>query len=144
MLEAKEMAQFLIVDDDSVCVMTMQRVIRKLGIPNNVSVRSDGQHALDFLRAQVDNVGRLPPFIVMLDLNMPRMGGLEFLEIIRADPVLARLIVFIFTTSDISTDVQTAYGRNVAGYVIKENPSETFAAALGMLDGYSRIVELPA
>jgi CheY-like chemotaxis protein len=86
----------------------------------------------------------LPPYIVTLDLNMPRMGGLEFLEVVRADPALERMVVFVFTTSDMPTDVQSAYSKNVAGYIVKENPSETFANALGMLNAYSRIVELPA
>ncbi|MGB3244164.1 MAG: response regulator [Sulfitobacter sp.] len=136
-------ARFLIVDDDRVCVMAMQRAMRKLRIVNEVSVCSDGQHALDFLHSQVDGAGKLPPFIVTLDLNMPRMGGLEFLDAVRADPVLSRLVVFVFTTSDIPTDVQNAYGHNVAGYVVKENPSKTFAAALEMLESFGRIVELP-
>ena len=135
--------RFLIVDDDSVCVMAMQRAMRKLGIENDVAVCSDGLHALEFLRAQLDGHGQLPPFIVTLDLNMPRMNGLEFLAAVRADPALSGLVVFVFTTSDLPSDVQAAYALNVAGYVIKENPSETFAHALGMLQSYSKIVQLP-
>lgn len=135
--------KFLIVDDDVVSVMAMQRAMRKLKIVNETEVCHDGQQALDFLGEEVQRHGRLPPYIVTLDLNMPRMGGLEFLEAVRADPALERVVVFVFTTSDMPTDVQSAYSKNVAGYIVKENPSETFANALDMLNAYVRIVELP-
>ncbi|MEP2184233.1 response regulator, partial [Roseibium sp.] len=79
-------AKFLIVDDDKVSVMAMQRAMRKLKIVNETAVCHDGQHALEFLAEEVKQHGRLPPYIVTLDLNMPRMGGLEFLEVVRADP----------------------------------------------------------
>ena len=137
-------AKFLIVDDDKVSVMAMQRAMRKLKIVNETAVCHDGQQALEFLAEEVKRHGRLPPYIITLDLNMPRMGGLEFLEVVRADPALARMVVFVFTTSDMPTDVQSAYSKNVAGYIVKENPSETFANALDMLNTYARIVELPS
>jgi len=136
-------AKFLIVDDDQVSVMAMQRAMQKLKIVNETEVCSDGQDALEFLQRAAQKFANLPPYIVMLDLNMPRMGGLEFLDAIRADPALSRVVVFVFTTSDTPDDVRSAYSRNVAGYIVKENPSETFAAALDMLESYVRIVELP-
>ncbi|MEM9967234.1 MAG: response regulator [Pseudomonadota bacterium] len=136
-------AKFLIVDDDQISVMAMQRAMRKLKIVNETHVCSDGQQALEFLAEETKNEGSLPPYVVTLDLNMPRMGGLEFLDEVRADPALSKIVVFVFTTSDIPKDVQQAYAHNVAGYVIKENPSKTFAEALDMLDTYARIVELP-
>ena len=135
--------KFLIVDDDQISVMAMQRTMRKLKIVNETHVCTDGQHALDFLREEAKKVSGLPPYIVTLDLNMPRMGGLEFLAELRRDPELSNMVIFVFTTSDIPKDVQEAYHHNVAGYVVKENPTETFAAALDMLDSYARIVELP-
>jgi CheY-like chemotaxis protein len=137
-------AKFLIVDDDKVSVMAMQRAMKKLKIVNETNVCVDGQHALEFLQANAEDIAGLPPYIVMLDLNMPRMGGLEFLDAIRADPKLAQAVVFVFTTSDTPNDVRSAYSRNIAGYIVKENPSETFAAALDMLETYARIVELPS
>ena len=135
--------KFLIVDDDKISVMAMKRAMRKLKIVNETHVCSDGQHALDFLRHETNSHNGLPPYIVTLDLNMPRMGGLEFLDEIRADPGLSRMVIFVFTTSDIPNDIQKAYHHNVAGYIVKENPSATFSAALDMLDSYARIVELP-
>jgi hypothetical protein len=143
MLKRTREAKFLIVDDDKVSVMAMQRAMRKLKIVNDTEVCVDGQDALEFLkRISTGSIG-LPPYIVMLDLNMPRMGGLEFLDAIRADPALAQVVVFVFSTSDTPDDVRSAYSRNIAGYIVKENPSETFAAALDMLEAYGRIVELP-
>ncbi len=136
-------AKFLIVDDDKVSVMAMQRAMKKLKIVNETAVCTDGQHALDYLNEAAKKENGLPPYIVTLDLNMPRMGGLEFLDAIRSDAALARVVVFVFTTSDTPDDVKSAYSRNVAGYIVKENPYETFAAALDMLESYSRIVELP-
>ena len=136
-------ARFLIVDDDEISVMAMQRAMRKLKISNETHVCTDGQHALNFLRGEIQNHTGLPPYIVTLDLNMPRMGGIELLDALRADPELSRVVVFVFTTSDTPQDVKSAYDHNVAGYVVKENPSETLASALNMLGTYSRIVELP-
>ena len=135
--------KFLIVDDDKVSVMAMQRAMRKLKILNDTEVCVDGQEAFDFLKIASQQAKGLPPYIVMLDLNMPRMGGLEFLDAVRADSALANVIVFVFTTSDTPDDVRSAYRRNIAGYIVKENPSETFATALDMLETYGRIVELP-
>nr|WP_299779153.1 response regulator [uncultured Roseobacter sp.] len=138
-------ATFLLVDDDVISIMAMKRALKKLKIVNKTLVAKDGQEALDILRAAADEgPGGLPPFIVTLDLNMPRMNGLEFLESVRADPALQRTVVFVFTTSDMPRDIQSAYSKNVAGYLVKENPSETFSEALEMLGSYSRIVELPA
>ena len=138
-------ATFLLVDDDQISIMAMKRALKKLKIVNKTLEAKDGQEALDILRAAADKAtGKLPPFIVTLDLNMPRMHGLEFLESVRADPALQRIVVFVFTTSDMPRDIQSAYSRNVAGYLVKENPSETFSEALEMLGSYSRIVELPA
>lgn len=143
MTQATRLAKFLIVDDDCVSVMAMERAMRKLRILNETHVCTDGQHALNFLRAETEKAKGLPPIIVILDLNMPRMGGLEFLNNVRMDPLLSRVVVFVFTTSDTPEDVSSAFDHNVAGYVIKENPSETFSKALDMLEAYARIIELP-
>ncbi len=138
-------ATFLLVDDDDVSIMAMQRALKKLKIVNPTLVAKNGQEAFDILQEAVkNNGGVLPPFIVTLDLNMPRMNGLEFLEAVRADDALSRLVIFVFTTSDVTRDIQLAYSRNVAGYLIKENPGETLSKALEMLGSYARIVELPS
>ncbi len=71
------------------------------------------------------------PCLVLLDLNMPRMGGIEFLDELRRDPLLRRTLVFVMTTSSAEEDRVRAYDRNVAGYIMKHRPGETFLEAIG-------------
>jgi len=133
----------LVVDDDMVSVMAIKRTLKKLRIVNPVHVATDGREALDFLQDCVTEDGRLPPFLVTLDLNMPRMNGHEFLETVRDDPVLNRIVIFVLTTSDMPGDVIQAYEKNVAGYIVKDDLGNSFLKAFEMLEAYCRIVELP-
>ncbi|WP_299969996.1 response regulator [uncultured Roseobacter sp.] len=138
-------ATFLLVDDDEISILSMKRSLKKLKIVNPVVVARDGREALDLLIEAInENSGQLPPFIVTLDLNMPRMNGLEFLEAVRSDARLQQLVIFVFTTSDMPSDIQSAYSKNIAGYLVKENASETLSRALKMIGCYSRIVALPS
>ncbi|MDW4497105.1 response regulator [Sulfitobacter sp. D35] len=137
-------ASFLLIDDDTINIRAMQRAFRKLRILNRTLTASDGIEGLEILReAAVENGGELPPFIVILDLNMPRMGGIEFLEVVRSEPALQRAVIFVFSSSETRADIQDAYRQNVAGYIVKENPYQSVTRALEMLGSYSRIVELP-
>jgi CheY-like chemotaxis protein len=136
--------QFMIVDDDEVSVMAIKRSMKQLKLVNPISIASDGVDALQQLRDSVDSENRLPPFILTLDLSMPRMGGLEFLEEVRKDALFKKLIVFVLTTSDSPTDIASAYEKNIAGYIVKENPTETFRQALELLHDYAQLVVLPS
>ena len=136
--------RIMIVDDDQVSVMSMQRQIRKADPAIPIDVAHDGQQALDMLSAELARIGRLPPVVVTLDLNMPRMSGLEFLGAVRDHPVLRRLVVFVFTTSDSERDVQAAFGLNAAGYVLKESGQERFVGGLRMLAQFAHSSRLPA
>ena len=134
---------FLLVDDDIVSVMSMKRTIKKLRFLNPVVVASDGLEALQILR-QTDTDSQLhQPYIVILDLNMPRMSGHAFMREIRNDPELADTIVFIMSTSDSPQDIAEAYRANVAGYILKDGKPNTFRDALEMLGTYSELVLLP-
>lgn len=135
--------KFLIVDDDAVDVMAIQRSMKKLRLANPVLVAKDGIEALEILRGEANCGKIMPPFIVTLDLNMPRMGGQEFLENIREDPALRSVVVFVWSTSDAKSDVDASYERNVAGYIVKEQGEDSFKRALNMLDEYAQIVVLP-
>ncbi|MCO4825087.1 MAG: response regulator [Amylibacter sp.] len=135
--------KFLIVDDDMVSVMAMKRALKKLKIVNPVQVAKDGQQALEILRGEKNGAEFTPPFLVTLDLNMPRMNGFEFLEEIRKDSSLQRAVIFVLSTSDAPRDVAAAYANNIAGYIIKDNLGDSFVKALDMIDAYSKIVELP-
>ena len=137
-----EMVKFLIVDDDQVSVMAIKRALKKLKILNPVIVAKDGQEALDVLRGE-QGASIWPPYLVTLDLNMPRMDGFEFLEEVRKDKTLHRAVIFVLSTSDAPKDVATAYGANIAGYIVKDDLGDSFVKALNMIDSYSKIVELP-
>ena len=135
--------KFLIVDDDQVSVMAIKRALKKLKILNPIVEASDGQYALDILREEAKAENGLPPFLVTLDLNMPRMDGFEFLEAVRNDPTLHRAVIFVLSTSDTPNDIAAAYDRNIAGYIVKDDLGDSFEAALNMIDSYARVVELP-
>ena len=137
-------ATLLLVDDDRIAVKAVQRTMGALGIANPVVVAGDGIEALAHLHDALDpGTGVLPPYIVLLDLNMPRMDGHEFLQSVREDPRLARLVVFVVTTSDAPGDILAAHDRNVAGYLVKEDPLDSLREGLTMIGAYARLVALP-
>ena len=134
---------FLLVEDDEVDVLCIKRAFRDLKISNPVVVAQNGLEGLSILRGR-DGFERLPrPFIILLDLNMPKMNGIEFLDTLRNDPDLKSAVVFVMTTSQHDRDRVSAYERNVTGYVVKRNAMETFTQAMDMIDHYWRVVELP-
>ena len=143
MPERFEPVNFLIVDDDNVSVMAIRRSLKKLNIVNEVHTASDGLQALEILHKALDGNQFLPPFIVTLDLNMPRMTGLEFLDEIRQHPNFRKLVVFVLTTSDAPADIDSAYDKNIAGYIVKDNPTESLLNAIVMLKDFSQLVVLP-
>ncbi|MEM8812062.1 MAG: response regulator [Pseudomonadota bacterium] len=136
-------ATILIVDDDDIDVELLQRTLKKLKIANRTHRATDGLDALEILRGENGRERLEPPYIILLDINMPRMSGLEFLEEVRSDPDLRRAVIFVLTTSDDQSDILGAYDKNIAGYVVKGDASETFQQALLMLDHFWRVVELP-
>ncbi|MEM7247531.1 MAG: response regulator [Acidobacteriota bacterium] len=116
-----ELVSILLVEDDEVDVLLFRRALSRLKLENPLFVASNGEEALGQLRGQ-ENEPALPrPYVVMLDLNMPRMGGLEFLEVIREDPELSDTVVFVLTTSAADEDLLRTESRNVAGYLLKKN-----------------------
>ena len=133
----------LLVEDDEVDRMAVRRSFRELKIANPIVEASDGMEALERLRGEN---GRDPvplPCLILLDLNMPRMGGLEFLSVLRSDPALHRMIVFVMTTSAAEEDLLQAYDRNVAGYVLKQRFGQDFLDAISMLEAYWKVVQFP-
>jgi CheY-like chemotaxis protein len=143
MLEPKTL-QLLHVEDDDICLMGLNRAFKAAKIANPVSFAHDGIEALEMLRGTNDRP-RLPrPFLILLDLNMPRMDGIEFLKELRKDEELKKSIVFIMTTSDANEDKVKAYNLGVAGYILKSNPANAFLEAAALLQTYCRVVEFPA
>ena len=130
----------LLVDDDEVDVMTVRRAFQKANITNRLFVASNGVEALELLRG-----GTIPAHrrLILLDLNMPKMNGLEFLREVRNDPALAGLTVVVLTTSNEDRDRVDAFQLNVAGYLLKPVTFHTFADVMATLNKYWTLMEMP-
>ena len=136
--------QLLHVEDDTLCLIGLNRAFKAAKIANPVSFAHDGIEALEMLRG-TNGRPRLPrPYLILLDLNMPRMDGIELLHELRKDEELKKSIVFIMTTSGADEDKVKAYNLGVAGYILKTNPANAFLEATALLDSYWRVVEFPA
>lgn len=136
----EKVVSILLVEDDDIDAMNVQRSIRKMQLLNPVVRAVDGIEALDILRGS--QIKR--PFITLLDLNLPRMGGMEFLKTIRADDQLKDSIVFIVTTSSNDEEIAAAYRKNVAGYIVKSSFNQDFSTVLSFLQHYWRLVRIPS
>jgi len=128
----------LLVEDDDIDAMTIKRSFKKQNITNPVLRVYDGVEALVLLK----NKEVIQPLVIILDLQMPRMGGLEFLKTLRADPLLSDLIVFVLTTSKEKSDIASSYGEHIAGYFVKGETGDRFSGLVNMLDNYFKIVQL--
>ena len=135
------MVNLLLVDDDEVDIQGMKRAFAKSRIGNPITVARDGIEALEFLRGENGRPKLAKPHLILLDLNMPRMNGLEFLQAIRADEDLKNSIVFMITTSKAEEDRARAYDQHVAGYIVKQDPANTFMQAVALMEHYWKIVE---
>ncbi|MEO6212482.1 MAG: response regulator [Vicinamibacterales bacterium] len=130
----------LLVEDDQVDAMNVKRAFEKNRIGNPLYIAEDGIRALEILRS--DEMPR-ERRIVLLDLNMPRMNGIEFLTELRADPVLHLTPVVVLTTSDDERDKINAYNLNVAGYLLKPVTFANFVEVMAALNKYWTLVEFP-
>lgn len=138
-----KMLHILLVDDDDVDVMNVQRAFKRNNILNPLFVANDGLEALDLLRGKASETIPGERRLILLDLNMPRMNGLEFLRELRDDPNLRHLTVVVLTTSDDERDKIEAYNLNVAGYILKPVTFGAFVEAMSALNKYWSINELP-
>lgn len=134
----------LIVDDDEIDVMAIRRAFTKRRIANPIHVAHDGIEALEILRGSNDQQRLERPYIILLDINMPRMNGLELLDALRADRNLKDSIVFVLTTSNDDRDRIEAFRYNIAGYILKTNPGDSFLEAIGLIEHYWKVVQLPS
>jgi CheY-like chemotaxis protein len=133
----------LLVEDDDVAAESVVRSFNKAGYSCPVVWAEDGGVALRALRDQ-DPQRRAPrPRIILLDLNMPRVDGFEFLSQLRADPSLHEDVVFVLTTSDTETDRTRAYQGNIAGYMVKAAVGPQFAKLTNLLSSYQAAVRMP-
>jgi CheY-like chemotaxis protein len=112
MIESKPI---LLVEDDIVDVMTVKRALKELKIPNQLIRVGNGEEALEYL----NNKSNTEPCVILLDLNMPKMNGFEFLNIIKTDETLKDIPIVVLTTSGIEQDITDSFKLGVAGYMVK-------------------------
>jgi len=129
----------LLVEDDSINAMAVIRVFNDLRIPKLVVHLENGEEALKYLN---DNTLDKPD-LILLDLNMPGMNGVEFLKTIKGDTVLRNIPVVMFTTSDDQRDIDECFDLNVAGYIIKPFDPELFHEIIRTVATYWSYSELP-
>jgi CheY-like chemotaxis protein len=130
----------LLVEDDEVDVMNVRRAFDRNKIANPIYVAENGLEGLRMLRDGTVPRGRR---LVLLDLNMPKMNGIEFLRAVRQDPDLVGLSVVVLTTSNEERDKVDAYKLNVAGYLLKPVTFTNFVELTSALNKYWTLVEMP-
>jgi len=132
----------LLVEDDQMDVMNVQRELRRQNINVPLIHARNGREALKMLRGEGGEPKIAKPSLVMLDINMPRMNGLELLEVLRSDPEFVGLNIFIMTTSDLESDRLKAQQLAVSGYIIKPLSFESFGEGGTSVDGFSLFLDL--
>jgi len=130
----------LLVEDDEVDTMTVQRAFKDLKVTNELVHRINGEEALKYLRAEDSQM----PCVVLLDLNMPKMNGVEFLKISKEDEKLKKIPVVVLTTSKEEHDIVESFELSVAGYIVKPVDYKRFVEAIRAIDLYWTLSELPA
>lgn len=135
----------LLVEDDEVDVMNVKRAFKKVNITNPIYHADNGLEALKMLRGNNNEQPNLPNErrLVLLDLNMPKMGGIEFLQELRRDPQLKATPVVVMTTSNQDQDRVEAYNLNVAGYILKPVTFTSFVEIMAALNKYWILCEIP-
>jgi CheY-like chemotaxis protein len=138
-----DVMSILLVEDNEIDIIAIQRAFKKHSIANPIYVARDGVEALEMLRGEGDNE-RVPwPYIVLLDLNMPRMNGFEFLNEIREDRDLKKSVVFVLTTSEDDRDKARAYEKFVAGYLSKNDAGGDFLNVIQLVHRFQIAVHFP-
>jgi CheY-like chemotaxis protein len=133
----------LLVEDDPLDVENIRRAFKAQGMENKVYVASNGNMALDMLMGTTEEALSPVPRIILLDLNLPGMGGLEVLQAIRANHTLRSCSVFVMTSSQDEKDVLSAYDLNVAGYIVKPIQYGSFTETVATLNSFWELIELP-
>ncbi len=129
----------LLVEDDYVDAMTVKRAFNDLKVTNPLIHKLNGEEALEYLRGE----GNQKPCVILLDLNMPKMNGIEFLKIAKADDELKKIPVVVLTTSKSDEDRVETFGLSVAGYMIKPTDYIKFMETIRVIDLYWTLSELP-
>jgi CheY-like chemotaxis protein len=133
----------LLVEDDDGDAKAIERAFKKARIANPILRAVDGLEALEMLKGTGGKMKPPSPYLLLVDLNMPRMNGIQLIQALRADPDLRHTVAFVLTTSKRDEDKTAAYDLNVAGYILKRTAGNDFLNLVSLVDFYWRIVELP-
>jgi CheY-like chemotaxis protein len=142
-MSISNLTTFLVVEDSDLDVEKIERGFVRLKIVNPIVRAKDGIEALQILRGECLEKSIDHPYLILLDLNMPRMNGLEFLTELRSDAKLKHAVVFVLTTSDHHADVYSAHQHNIAGYIVKPIRREQMLDALNTMNLYWNLCEYP-
>ena len=135
----KKSKPILLVEDDNVDAMTVERALKDLRITDKLVRATNGEEALDYLRIS----GGKRPSVILLDLNMPKMDGIEFLKIAKNDEEMKKIPVVVLTTSKDKRDVVESFKNNAAGYMVKPADYKKFVEAIRTIKRYWTLSELP-
>ena len=130
----------LLVEDDTVDVMTVKRALKDVQVTSELVATGDGEQALAYLR----NDRNAKPCVILLDLNMPKMNGIEFMRIIKADEVLQRIPIIVLTTSNSDQDISKSFELGAAGYMLKSVDYKKFIEIIKTIDLYWTLSKLPS
>jgi len=129
----------LLVEDDNIDAMTVRRALKDLKVTNELIRVGDGEKALEYLRDKTTQ----NPCLILLDLNMPKMNGIEFLKIAKADEDLKKIPVVVLTTSDEQRDIVESFELSVAGYMVKSADYSNFVETIRVINLYWTLSEMP-
>jgi CheY-like chemotaxis protein len=135
----RNLRPILLAEDDSVDAMTVKRAFSELKVTNELVRVVNGEEAIEYLKIHTDK----KPCVILLDLNMPKMNGIEFLKVAKADNELRQIPVVVLTTSKEDRDKVEAFKFSVAGYIVKPVDYKKFVEAIKILNLYWTLSELP-
>ena len=129
----------LLLEDDTVDAMTVKRALKDIKVTNPLVRTCNGEEGLAYLRDEKNP----KPCVILLDLNMPKMNGLEFLKVIKADEQFKKIPAIVLTTSKDDQERFKGFQLNIAGYIIKPVDYMKFVEALKIVDLYWTLSEMP-
>ena len=129
----------LLLEDDTVDAMTVKRALKDLKVTNKLVRTANGEEALTYLRDE----NNTKPCLILLDLNMPKMNGVEFLKVAKTEEKLKKIPAIVMTTSKDDKDRIISYQLNVAGFIIKPIDYKKFVEVIRIIDLYWTLSELP-
>ncbi|MEZ5669495.1 MAG: response regulator [Alphaproteobacteria bacterium] len=141
-----EQLSVLLVEDDEVDRMAVRRALREHGIDAQLVEARDGQEALDIISGNSETAPPPAPYFILLDLNMPRVNGIDFLHCLRGEGTAGPArdaIVFVLTTSQSRSDIQAAYRCGISGYFVKSDYDQSLRSIVELMSAFQTAAEFP-